>query len=156
MAMWPGGRDGIAMSDPPDGKFRILRTHDFGRTWSVVPDAGMPPAGTAELGFAASGTCLVTAGHRRTTVRGRRRTPGTAVGPGSRAAISAVTVPAWPGLRARRTARGRHQRQRRDLRRRAHLDGVRDRPGGFDSIQCLPGGTCWASGADGRVGVLRR
>lgn len=54
--MWPGGRDGIAMSDPPDGKFRILRTHDFGRTWSVVPDAGMPPAGTAELGFAAVGT----------------------------------------------------------------------------------------------------
>ena len=28
--------------------------------------------------------------------------------------------------------------------------------GGFDSVQCLPGGTCWASGAEGRVGVLRR
>ena len=27
---------------------------------------------------------------------------------------------------------------------------------GFDSVQCLPGGVCWASGALGRVGRLRR
>lgn len=64
MAMWPGGRNGIAMSDPPDGKFRIIRTHDSGRSWSVVPNAGMPPAADGEFGFAASGTCLVTAGAR--------------------------------------------------------------------------------------------
>ena len=27
---------------------------------------------------------------------------------------------------------------------------------GFDSVQCRPGGDCWASGADGRVGRLHR
>lgn len=64
VAMWPGGRNGLAVSDPPDGKFRIIRTHDSGRTWSVVDNAGMPSAMTGEFGFAASGTCLVTAGGR--------------------------------------------------------------------------------------------
>src|SRR6185503_4199832 len=56
MAMWPGGRNGIAMSDPPDGRFRIIRTHDSGRTWTVVDNAGMPAADPDEFGFAASGT----------------------------------------------------------------------------------------------------
>ena len=62
MAFYPGGRRGLVMSDPVDGKFRILATHDFGRSWTVLPDDGMPEAPT-EFGFAASGDCLVTAGH---------------------------------------------------------------------------------------------
>jgi photosystem II stability/assembly factor-like uncharacterized protein len=62
MAFYPGGRRGLAMSDPVDGKFRILATHDSGRSWTVLPDDGMPEAPT-EFGFAASGDCLVTAGH---------------------------------------------------------------------------------------------
>ena len=62
MAMWPGGRRGIAMSDPVDGKFRVIETTDGGATWSVVDPAGMPDAVEGEFGFAASGTCLVTAG----------------------------------------------------------------------------------------------
>ena len=62
MAFYPGGRRGLAMSDPVDGKFRILATEDFGRSWRVLPDEGMPEAPT-EFGFAASGDCLVTAGH---------------------------------------------------------------------------------------------
>ena len=61
MAFYPGGRHGLVMGDPVDGKFRILATHDFGRSWSVLPDDGMPEAPT-EYGFAASGDCLVTAG----------------------------------------------------------------------------------------------
>jgi photosystem II stability/assembly factor-like uncharacterized protein len=61
MAFYPGGRHGLVMGDPVDGKFRILATHDFGRTWTVLPDDGMPEAPT-EYGFAASGDCLVTAG----------------------------------------------------------------------------------------------
>lgn len=56
-------RDGLAVSDPVDGKFRLIGTHDGGRTWSVVDPAGMPPAQSGEFGFAASGTCLVTSGH---------------------------------------------------------------------------------------------
>jgi len=55
-------RHGLAMSDPVNGKFRILATNDAGRTWSKRPSSGMPPALDGEFGFAASGTCLVTAG----------------------------------------------------------------------------------------------
>jgi photosystem II stability/assembly factor-like uncharacterized protein len=61
MAFYPGGRRGLALSDPPDGKFRILATQDFGRSWRVLPSDGMPPA-PDEFGFAASGDCLVTVG----------------------------------------------------------------------------------------------
>ncbi|MFC4785609.1 WD40/YVTN/BNR-like repeat-containing protein [Nocardioides sp. MAHUQ-72] len=61
MAFYPGGRRGLVMGDPVDGKFRILATHDFGRSWQVLPSDGMPEAPT-EYGFAASGDCLVTAG----------------------------------------------------------------------------------------------
>jgi photosystem II stability/assembly factor-like uncharacterized protein len=63
MAMWPGDQDGIAMSDPVDGKFRIITTHDGGATWKRISPRGMPKAKDGEFGFAASGTCLVTAGH---------------------------------------------------------------------------------------------
>jgi photosystem II stability/assembly factor-like uncharacterized protein len=62
LAFYPGGRKGLAMSDPVDGKFRILATRDAGRSWQVLPDEGMPPAVETEAGFAASGDCLVTAG----------------------------------------------------------------------------------------------
>ena len=61
MAFYPGGREGLAVSDPVDGKLRILSTSDRGETWTVLPSTGMP-ASEAEFGFAASGDCLVTAG----------------------------------------------------------------------------------------------
>jgi photosystem II stability/assembly factor-like uncharacterized protein len=54
---------GLAMSDPIDGRFRILATRDGGRTWRIV-DAVMPPALPGEAGFAASGQCITTAGGR--------------------------------------------------------------------------------------------
>jgi photosystem II stability/assembly factor-like uncharacterized protein len=57
-------RHGLALSDPVDGKFRILGTADGGRSWRVQPTAGMPAALTGEFAFAASGTCLVSAGGR--------------------------------------------------------------------------------------------
>jgi photosystem II stability/assembly factor-like uncharacterized protein len=62
MAFYPGGRRGLALSDPVDGRFRILATRDSGRSWTVLPNRGMPEAAT-EAAFAASGDCLVTAGH---------------------------------------------------------------------------------------------
>lgn len=61
IAFYPDGRRGLALSDPVDGKFRILSTLDAGRTWTVLSSAGMPEA-QGEAGFAASGDCLVTAG----------------------------------------------------------------------------------------------
>ena len=63
---YPGGRRGLAVSDPdpddPVGKFRIAATHDRGRTWQVLPEQGMPDS-TGEYNFSASGDCLVIAGH---------------------------------------------------------------------------------------------
>jgi photosystem II stability/assembly factor-like uncharacterized protein len=217
MAMWPGGRDGIAMSDPPDGRFRIIRTHDSGRTWSVVSNAGMPPAGTAEFGFAASGTCLVTAGHRdaflasggsdsriyRSHDQGttwtavaspippvadaggtfglafRNPRQGLAVGGDYTAPENGVKASAYTQDGGRTWASGGDLGGYRSgvawvsgARRTAiavgtsgsdvSYDGGRTwtafgtDQGGFDSVQCVPGGTCWASGADGRVGLLRR
>jgi photosystem II stability/assembly factor-like uncharacterized protein len=61
MAFYPGGRRGLALSDPVDGRFRILATRDAGRSWRVLSSRGMPDSST-EFGFAASGDCLVTAG----------------------------------------------------------------------------------------------
>jgi photosystem II stability/assembly factor-like uncharacterized protein len=56
---------GLAVSDPPNGKFQIISTNDGGVSWHLVSQAGMPPALPGEAGFAASGECLVTHhGHR--------------------------------------------------------------------------------------------
>lgn len=51
-------QNGLALSDPVDGKFRLARTTNGGRSWSLVNPAGMPPALAGEFAFAASGTCL--------------------------------------------------------------------------------------------------
>jgi photosystem II stability/assembly factor-like uncharacterized protein len=64
MDFFAGGKRGLALSDPVDGKFRIAATDDWGRSWHVLPNAGMPPAVAGEFAFAASGTCLVTSGGR--------------------------------------------------------------------------------------------
>jgi photosystem II stability/assembly factor-like uncharacterized protein len=55
-------RRGLALSDPVDGRFRIASTVDGGRSWRVLPSDRMPDALAGEFAFAASGTCLVTAG----------------------------------------------------------------------------------------------
>jgi photosystem II stability/assembly factor-like uncharacterized protein len=64
MDFFAGGRRGIALSDPVDGRFRIAATDDWGRSWHLVPNDGMPDAVEGEFAFAASGTCLVTSGGR--------------------------------------------------------------------------------------------
>lgn len=72
MAFYGGGGRGLAVSDPVDGKLRILSTEDRGRTWSVLPSKGMPPS-AGEFGFAASGDCLVTAGRSAFLITGGKR-----------------------------------------------------------------------------------
>ncbi len=62
VTFFAGGRHGLALSDPVDGRFRILSTSDAGRSWRVLPDDGMPPAQPGDAAFAASGQCLVSAG----------------------------------------------------------------------------------------------
>lgn len=51
---------GLAMSDPVDGRFRLVETWDGGHSWSLVDPSGLPDALPGEFGFAASGTCLST------------------------------------------------------------------------------------------------
>ncbi|WP_082748659.1 WD40/YVTN/BNR-like repeat-containing protein [Nocardioides jensenii] len=61
MDFYPGGKRGLAVSDPVDGTFRIIGTSDGGRSWQVMSDAGMPDS-TGEFNFSASGDCLVIQG----------------------------------------------------------------------------------------------
>lgn len=49
---------GVALSDPVNGKFRLIETWDGGRSWDIVDSKGMPDALKDEAGFAASGTCI--------------------------------------------------------------------------------------------------
>jgi photosystem II stability/assembly factor-like uncharacterized protein len=57
-----GPKHGLVLSDPVNGKFRILATHDGGLSWTVLPNRGMPKVLDGEYGFAASGQCLTTQG----------------------------------------------------------------------------------------------
>ncbi|KGN37885.1 WD40/YVTN/BNR-like repeat-containing protein [Knoellia subterranea] len=61
MAFYPGGKRGLAVSDPVDGTFRIISTEDGGQSWEVLPTAGMPDS-TGEANFSASGECLTISG----------------------------------------------------------------------------------------------
>ena len=55
-------RNGIAMSDPVDGKLLVLVTGDGGESWQEIPAGRLPAALPGEGGFAASGTCLTVYG----------------------------------------------------------------------------------------------
>lgn len=61
IAFWDA-RDGIALSDPVDGRFFLLTTSDGGRRWTRIPAWRLPPTLPGEAAFAASGTCLVVQG----------------------------------------------------------------------------------------------
>ncbi|WP_319592169.1 hypothetical protein [uncultured Draconibacterium sp.] len=49
-------KNGLAVSDPINGKFFVLRTEDAGNSWEQVPD--LPPVEDGEANFAASNTCI--------------------------------------------------------------------------------------------------
>lgn len=61
MAFWDQNH-GIALSDPVDGHFLLIRTSDGGKTWQEVPARNLPAALPNEAAFAASGTCLTAQG----------------------------------------------------------------------------------------------
>lgn len=48
--------DGIAMSDPIDGRVLLIKTSDGGKTWFELGDVRRPKSLIGEAGFAASGT----------------------------------------------------------------------------------------------------
>src|SRR4051812_24146477 len=63
MAFWD--RDhGIAVGDPVDGKFQLIKTENGGREWKPIPSASLPPAVEGEGAFAASGTCIAVQGKK--------------------------------------------------------------------------------------------
>jgi photosystem II stability/assembly factor-like uncharacterized protein len=55
---WSAER-GMAVSDPVQGRFRVIGTSDGGATWTQLPPERLPAAIAGEAAFAASGTCLV-------------------------------------------------------------------------------------------------
>ena len=57
-------QNGIAFSDPIDGKFFIIKTKDGGKTWLPISPANIPAIQENEAAFAASGTSLVTVGRK--------------------------------------------------------------------------------------------
>ncbi len=60
LAFWDKN-NGMAMSDPVDGKYVLLKTTD-GENWQVADNEKMASAKTGEAAFAASGTCLIANG----------------------------------------------------------------------------------------------
>lgn len=60
LAFWDKD-NGIAMSDPVDGKYLLIETKD-GETWKPLDNEKMANAKQGEAAFAASGTCLITKG----------------------------------------------------------------------------------------------
>lgn len=61
MAFWDAD-NGIAFSDPVDGRFLIVTTRDGGMSWRPVSPESIPPALPGEAAFAASGTGIVVQG----------------------------------------------------------------------------------------------
>ncbi len=57
MAFWDE-KNGIAFSDPVEGRFLLVATTDGGKRWKPVPADALPPALPKEAGFAASGTSI--------------------------------------------------------------------------------------------------
>ncbi len=62
-AFW-NARTGIAMSDPVDGRFILIKTTDGGANWKELSRENLPPALGGEGGFAASGTCIAVEGSK--------------------------------------------------------------------------------------------
>jgi photosystem II stability/assembly factor-like uncharacterized protein len=54
--------NGIAFSDPIDGKFYIVETKDGGNSWNQISKMNIPAALKNEGGFAASGTAITVSG----------------------------------------------------------------------------------------------
>ncbi len=61
IAFWDP-KNGIALSDPVDGRFFVLTTADGGRTWTRVPPGVLPAVLPGEAAFAASGSSIALRG----------------------------------------------------------------------------------------------
>jgi len=155
MAFSSDHRHGLAVSDPVDGKFRIIATNNGGRSWKVRSSAGMPDALPGEFGFAASGTCLTTFGTHDAWF-------GTGGGAQGRVFHSRDngknwTVAATPVVSTSPDGGGIFSVAFRDRRHGFAIGGAAFDPasGGFDSVECAGDGSCWASQQNGKVARLK-
>lgn len=57
-------RHGFVMGDPIDGKFQVIVTNDNGRSWDLIPEAGIPDALLDEYGFTHTGSCAAATGRK--------------------------------------------------------------------------------------------
>jgi photosystem II stability/assembly factor-like uncharacterized protein len=57
-------QNGMAFSDPIDGKFFMLKTKDGGKTWLPINPMNIPIIQENEAAFAASGTSMITVGRK--------------------------------------------------------------------------------------------
>jgi photosystem II stability/assembly factor-like uncharacterized protein len=57
-------QNGMAFSDPIDGKFFMLKTKDGGKTWLPIDPTNIPIIQENEAAFAASGTSMITVGRK--------------------------------------------------------------------------------------------
>ena len=166
---------GVAMSDPVQGKFRLLETWDGGVHWAIVSNNTMPPALEGEFGFAASGTCIEAAAGVF-SVRFRDTRHGIAVGGDYEQPTASNNTAAWssdgganwhkadsfprgyrsgvswiPGRRQVAVAVGTSGSD-------FTIDGGRNwagiANGTFDAVECVRKDICWASGSGGRVARL--
>src|SRR5262249_9431579 len=60
-AFWDA-RTGIAVSDPVDGHFILIKTTDGGKSWNQLPTESSPQSLEGDGAFAASGTCIAVQG----------------------------------------------------------------------------------------------
>jgi photosystem II stability/assembly factor-like uncharacterized protein len=63
LAFWDS-RNGVAMSDPVEGRIVLLETSDAGRSWRQIAADSSPVVLDGEAGFAASGTNMAVHGGR--------------------------------------------------------------------------------------------
>ncbi len=63
MSFW-NQKQGIAFSDPVDGRHLLIRTDDKGESWYDIPSSGIPAKLNPEFGFAASGTGIPVQGRK--------------------------------------------------------------------------------------------
>ena len=63
MSFW-NRKNGIAFSDPVDGKHLIIKTQDGGESWQEILSTAIPKKLDKEFGFAASGTSMPVIGSK--------------------------------------------------------------------------------------------
>ena len=141
---------------------RVFHSTDRGATWTVVdtPIVRSDAGGIFSLAVRDTeprrrGRRLREAEQERRTPR---RTPTTAARPGPRAASSAATAPARRSCRAPgpvpSTGVIAVGPTGTDVSQDGGVTWLPVKRGAFDAVECTADGACWASGSDGRVGVL--